>query len=313
MKVVVLINSRAGAGSRRGAREAARIRHALADAGIDADLRSVSGAALADAARDAAAAGPGAVVAAGGDGTLSTVAGVLAGTGVPLGVLPLGTFNHFAKDLGIPTDPVAAARLLATASARRIDLGDVNGRAFLNNASLGLYPRIVRRRSEEEARRGRPRWLAAALAFLGVLRRYRRLDVRVSVDRTERRVRTPFLFVGNNEYDFRFYTRRDRVALDRGHLAVYLAPGAGRLRFLRILFAVTAGSAPREGEVETYLAPSLEVRVRRSRVRVACDGEVLRTTSPLVFRSRARALDVIAPAPAAPGKGCGSGGSDCAT
>ena len=153
-----------------------------------------------DSARRAAVDGCARVVAGGGDGTISTVAALLAGTDKALAVLPLGTLNHFAKDLGLPLELEAAARVAATGRVVRVDVGEVNGRVFINNSSIGLYPRLVRRRQQQQDRLGRGKWAAFLFAGLSVLRRYPFLDVRLEADGRTFSRRTPFVFVGNNDY-----------------------------------------------------------------------------------------------------------------
>src|SRR4029450_6264872 len=109
------------------------------------------------------------VIAGGGDGTVNTVAAALVGTEVVLGVLPLGTLNHFAKDLGLPLELGGAVQTIGAGHTVRIDVGEVNGQMFLNNSSLGLYPRIVRHRQKQTERLGRGKWPAflwATLVFL---------------------------------------------------------------------------------------------------------------------------------------------------
>ena len=133
---------------------------------------------------------PPVVVAGGGDGTISAVASVVAGTGVALGVLPLGTLNHFAKDLGIPLDTGAAVRAIAAKHTIEVDVGVVNGRVFINNSSLGLYPHIVRDRENQQRRLGRGKWYALAWATLTAFRRSRLLNVRLSLDEGEQHCST---------------------------------------------------------------------------------------------------------------------------
>ncbi|HVV85968.1 MAG TPA: diacylglycerol kinase family protein, partial [Kofleriaceae bacterium] len=144
MKVAVIMNHAAGSAGVAHARDrAAAIRTAFTDAGVEVELHPGDGPRLADLARAAAASGVDAVVAAGGDGTVSAVASALAGGDVPLAVLPLGTLNHFAGDLGMPRELAAAARAIAAGTIDRVDVGEVNGRVFVNNSSIGLYPLVV--------------------------------------------------------------------------------------------------------------------------------------------------------------------------
>src|SRR5688572_12855412 len=150
MNLIVLLNAKAGSVTSTALREEAeRVRQAFLGHGVDVHVRPVAGFQLAKEAKHAATAGVDAVVAAGGDGTISSIAGVLAGGKVPLGVLPLGTLNHFAKDLGIPLDLSAAAKVILEGHVREVDVAEVNGHVFINNSSIGIYPQVVRDRDSQ--------------------------------------------------------------------------------------------------------------------------------------------------------------------
>ncbi|MEA2933393.1 MAG: hypothetical protein QOD74_39, partial [Variibacter sp.] len=165
MRVAVLLNAGAGA-LRNGKTEQSLelLKTALRDRGVSANFESCAGEELRSAAERALqAARTGkidAVVVGGGDGSIRTVASVFAGTDVPLGVLPLGTLNHFAKDLGIPTDPQAAAEVIAAGKTRNVDTAQVNGLTFVNNSSIGIYPYLVIDRERRQARHGYSKWVA---------------------------------------------------------------------------------------------------------------------------------------------------------
>ncbi|MGC4004181.1 MAG: diacylglycerol kinase family protein [Pirellulales bacterium] len=119
---------------------------------IEAEIRVLPAPELTAAAAEAATRSYDAVIGGGGDGTLSAIAGALAGTKMPLGVLPLGTLNHFAKDLKIPMHLADAAWVVAQRRIAQVDVAEVNGRVFLNNSSLGLYPRMVIERDGQRQR-----------------------------------------------------------------------------------------------------------------------------------------------------------------
>src|ERR1700712_336563 len=145
--VTVLVNRHGGAVKKRGI-TAESLREVFLKAGTEPDVHLIPGDEICDAARAAVAKGVDAVVAGGGDGTIRAVASVLVGGEVPLGVLPLGTLNHFATDLKIPTAPADAARVVAEGEVHPLDVGEVNGEIFLNNSSLGYYPPIVQARDQ---------------------------------------------------------------------------------------------------------------------------------------------------------------------
>lgn len=276
------------------------IRSQLADlfgaAGIPLRLVSFgSGAEAVDAARRAAEAGDDAVVAAGGDGTISTIASVLAGSDMPMGVLPLGTLNHFAKDLGLPVDLGEAVKTIASRRTVKVDVGEVNGRIFLNNSSIGIYPDIVTER-EALRRRGYRKWTAFAVATARILRHYRGLVVKITGGGPAETARTPFLLVGNNEYQIEGIHLGDRPRLNGGRLSAYHAPRIHARELPRLLVSALAGRARENHILESFLARELLVETpgRRS-LRVALDGEVVRMTAPLHYRIRPLALRVIVP------------------
>lgn len=235
------------------------------------------------------------IVAGGGDGTVSAVAGELAGSDAVLGVLPLGTLNHFAKDLGIPTELEAAARLLMTGRVAAVDAGEVNGRIFLNNSSLGLYPAAVVER-DKKRRIGWNKWAALAWASANLFRRLPLWSVRIDAG-DEHTVRlTPFVFVGNNEYRFEPPAFGSRTRLDGGTLWIYVAPHRpSRWRLLKL--AVLALLGRLRDDKDFYIGQATEFRVEaaRDRLRVALDGEVRRMAAPLEYRVRPRALKVVVP------------------
>ena len=235
------------------------------------------------------------VAAGGGDGTISTAAAQLVDSQAILGVLPMGTLNHFAKDLAVPLDLEAAIRTVFTGETRAVDVAEVNGRVFINNSSIGLYPRIVRER-EEHQRHGYRKWGAAAWAAAHVLWQGGTLHLELATaDGATAAQDTPLLFVGNNRYAIDARAIGTRAALDRGTLWVCAAPPAVGLRQL----GRAVGSFLGLGAAADLVAsetPDLRVRLRRHRVDVATDGEVTVMRAPLHYRIRPAALRVRVPA-----------------
>jgi diacylglycerol kinase family enzyme len=242
-------------------------------------------------------------VAGGGDGTINAVASEIVGTDRLLGVLPLGTLNHFAKDLKIPLDLEGAASNILDGQAAQVDVGEVNGRIFLNNSSLGLYPSIVRHREKQQERLGRGKWPAFIWATLTVLRRYPFLSVRLSTDKEEMLRRTPFIFVGNNEYEMESFNVGARSCLDAGQLSLYTAQRTGRLGLLRFAIRALFGGLRDENDFDAVCTKEVFVETRRSRLRVATDGEVTVMNTPLHYRVRPGALRVLVPRPEEASKG----------
>lgn len=289
----ILLNRASGSG--RATTAADRVEELLRSAGIDAPVLTVDGHHVAAAAEQAVASGSSVLVAGGGDGTVSTVAAVAARAGVTLGILPLGTLNHFARDVGIPSDLGAAIDVIANGRPMPVDVGDVNGRLFLNNSSLGLYPRMVWER-EQEQRRGRRKWPALAVAMFRVWRQYRWIAVTVEGDGSRRIVRTPFVFIGNNEYTLDGGRIDNRGRLDAGVLQLCIAPGVDRTGMLRIVAAALAGRVGTVEAFESQLLTEVTIRGQRTRLGVSLDGEMTTLTSPLRYRIRRRALRVLVPA-----------------
>ena len=262
--------------------------------GVDVSVLTATGSNLVGTARRAIAGGATTLIAAGGDGTVSAVASVVAGTDVRMGVLPLGTLNHFARDLGLPTTLDGAVQAILTGTVAAVDVGEVNGHTFINNSSVGMYPRLVWERVQEQ-RRGRRKWHAFAVALLRVWRRFRRVRVTVRQDDDERVVHTPFVFVGNNEYRLEGVRMGARQRLDAGWLHVCMAPGLQRMDMLRILLAALVGRLRGFERFESMHAREFTIAAYRRRLGVSLDGEVVVLRTPLQYRLRPAALQVIVP------------------
>ncbi len=258
-------------------------------------LTAHSGEEIVELTRWAVREGADPVVAGGGDGTINAVASVLVETGRTLGVLPLGTLNHFAKDLAIPLDLDGALRVLVAGTVVPVDVGEVNGRIFLNNSGLGLYPKIVRHREKLQERLGHGKWPAFLWAMLSVLRRYPFLGVRVSTDHDESVRRTPFVFIGNNEYGIEGFNVGRRARLDAGQLCLYMARRTGRLGLLRFALRALSGRLRYEKDFDGLCTGEVFIETKRSRVHVATDGEVTVMHTPLHYRVRPGALRVLVP------------------
>lgn len=296
-EVTVLLNAASGSAEGRDTEE--KVREAFRAAGAEARVHSASGGEEIGAlAKRAAADASGVVVAGGGDGTMSAVASAVAGSEKDFGVLPLGTLNHFAKDLGIPQDLVLAARTVVEGESTAVDVGEVNGRVFLNNSSIGLYPRIVKHRKDRQERLGWGKWPALVWATIHALHRHNPLDVILSVDGQEIRRRAAFVFVGNNAYDMEGLDIGTRARLDDGILSVYLSRYARPLDLLVLAFRALFGRLKGAPGFESLQTTELTIETRAREIRVATDGEVAMVQTPLRYRVRPRALRVVRPRPA---------------
>ena len=300
----VVLNAGSGHGNSGATRatiasvlEAAGRAHRILVVDDPRQLQAVAAEAVAAARADG-----GIVVAAGGDGTLNTVAQAVLGSGCPFGVLPQGTFNYFGRVHGIPADTAAATRLLLTARPHPVQVGLVNDKVFLVNASLGLYPQLLEDREAWKRRLGRSRLVAFGAGLATLLRAHRRLRLRIEYGEHATNVRTPTLFVGNNRLQMEQLGTAQ--AFDEGHLAGIMLRPVG---IVGMLWLVLRGALARLGDADKVTAfgfDSLTVHVRRFAGRrsfkVATDGEVTRLALPLTFRVSPEPLRLLKPEPPAP-------------
>lgn len=243
----------------------------------------------------------GVVVAAGGDGTINAVASAVLRSGCPFGVLPQGTFNYFGRVNGIPQDTHAAATALLGASATPVQVGEVNGRIFLVNASLGLYPQLLEDREAWKHQFGRSRFVAFLSGLSTLVRARGQLRLEMEVAGKTASLRTPTLFVGNNHLQLSRVGLEENIAgaVNRGELAgVVLKP----IRSLALLGLLARGLLGRLGDADTVDSFSfrrLTVLPRGAkRVKVAIDGEIAWMKTPLVFQVADTPLQLLVPAPA---------------
>ena len=293
--MIVILNACAGNVAKSGNLQS-MIAGLFGAAGLNAEVISVAGKDMSAAVRQAVAGDHEIIVAAGGDGTVSTVAAELVGTEKILGVLPLGTLNHFAKDLHVPLYLEGAVRTIVRRHVASVDVGEVNGRVFINNSSLGIYPHIVHRRVAEQMRLCIGKWPAFIWASMHAFRRFPFLDLRIEVKGETLTRRTAFLFIGNNEYEMTGFRIGARRRLDAGKLGLYLTRRVGRWGLIRLALRALLGHLTQEKDFEAYLLEEAFVEAHRHFILVAADGEVKWMESPLHYRSRPRALRVIVPA-----------------
>ncbi len=296
MKAIVLLNAAAGSqpATNAGNRERS-LAEAFSMTGIEAEIRSTTGSSIDREAQLAASAAVDVVVACGGDGTISSVARAVAGTPMPLGIVPLGTLNHFAKDLGIPLDVAAAVKVIAAGRVSRIDVGDVNGRVFINNSSLGVYPHFVLNRDSHRQRHGLSKWVAMLPTMLNVFRRFPMVHLRLEAGTTTIERKTPVVFIGNNEYQFDLFNLGKRTQLDCGKLSLSIAKVDNRWGLFKLTMRSLAGCAGRASDVEAFHASNCLIETRRHRLPIALDGEVVHLRPPFHYCIRPAALSVCVP------------------
>lgn len=233
------------------------------------------------------------VVAGGGDGTIAGVASRMVDTGTLFGVLPLGTFNFFARRFGVPLDVAGALDVLARGTPQRVDVGEVNGRTFLNNASIGLYSTVLEKRETAYSRLGRSRALAYATVALALVRPPGLLNLEMEIDGERLVRRTPLLFVGANAYQMENFAIPGRECVRLAHLAAYITRPLGGLALSKLALRAFFRGLHGAPELEVVCARELRVGLRRPRVRVALDGELVTLPGPLTFRMRPGALRVV--------------------
>lgn len=275
-----------------------RVGAAFAALGIEAVVELVSGANLPRTLHQIVARPVprvDAIVIGGGDGSINAAASHMVGSNLPLGVLPLGTLNHFAKDLALPLDLDGATRVIAAGHVRHVDVGEVNGRLFVNNSSIGIYPYMLASRLQQQRELGRGKWAAMAVAALYALRRFPMHRLVISTGRGVKPRRTPCAFIGNNMYVLDPLFFGGRTALDRGELCVCVANSSSRLRFLVLTLRVALGRARGARDFELIKVHEVEIVSHARRLRVAVDGELEIMRPPLRYRIRPRALRVFAP------------------
>jgi len=292
--VPVLLNKGGGAVA-ADAGIANKVEAALRDAGVDAEIELIEGGDCEVRCKAIAERGDALLIVGGGDGTISAAASALVGTKTKLGILPLGTLNHFSRDLGIPADLGEAAKLIASGSEKRVDVAEMNGRIFINNSAIGLYPLMVVDRDLQRKRFGRSKRLAMLVASLRTLARFNHQRLTLTVNDEKARIDTPLLFVGNNDYRLDIGAPGQRESLDDGELCVLVMRKKTRTGLIGASIRALFDRTRRDDMVRIDSVERLRVGSHRGQLAVSLDGEVVRSAPPLDYRIRKQALTVIAP------------------
>ncbi len=238
----------------------------------------------------------GGVVAVGGDGTMNAVAQVAIEHGCPFGLLPQGTFNYFSRSHGIDLELEPGVQALLDAETVAVQVGTVNGRAYLVNASLGLYPTLLQDRENYKKQWGRYRWVAMLAALLTILRHDTQLRIKIDLPGSTRTMRTPTLFVCNNSLQLEQLGLPLSQALEQGQLAAIALKPSGRMALLWLLVRGAFGRLGDAGNVISFPFRKMIVATRhRRRIRVATDGEVTILRTPLEFAVSPRPLLLLCP------------------
>jgi YegS/Rv2252/BmrU family lipid kinase len=295
-RIPVLINRSGGAAS-QDPKIGETVATALRDAGLGVEVELIDGGACSVRCAAIAERGDELVIVGGGDGTISAAASALVGTDTRLGILPLGTLNHFARDLGIPTDVGEAAKLIAGGNERRVDVAEMNDRIFINNSAIGLYPLMVIDRDLQQRRLGRSKKLAMIVASLRTLVRFGHQRLTLTVNDEKERVDTPLLFVGNNDYRIDLGAPGQRESVDDGQLCVMVMRKKTRRGLIAASIRALLNREHDDDMEKIDGVERLRVGSHRSFIPVSLDGEVVGAAPPLDYRIRKGALRVIAPAP----------------
>lgn len=291
--IEVIIN--AGSGSVEDEKTKRELVELFAENGIEVNIHPAKdGAELLEFAAKCAAGDAEIIVAGGGDGTISAVASEVIKCNKTLGVLPLGTLNHFSKDLNIPQNLPEAVRVIRENRTKLIDVGEVNGQIFINNSSIGLYPSLVHQR-EKQQRLGKSKWNAAFWAALKILKRSPFLRVKIKIGDEEIWRKMPFIFVGNNIYEMDFFNIGKRGALDEGKLSVYFLHKHGRAGLFLLAFRTIFGRLRQMKDFEILETDEIIIETREKYLLTAFDGEVEILQTPLCYKIRPKVLRVIVP------------------
>ena len=235
------------------------------------------------------------IVAAGGDGTVMGVAHALMGTQANLAVLPLGTFNYFARGLGLPQEPEAAAKAILAGHPQRISVGTVNGQLFLNNASIGIYPTILQAREDIYARMGRSRLLAHWSVLRTLLRFQRPARMQLVADGQAMSLKTPLIFIARSAYQLERFGLEGAKAISDDKLVAFVARGGSRWHLVKLALRLALRRVQAGRDVDLITAHEIDIATAKRRPKVAFDGERRRMLAPLSFRIEDQALSIIVP------------------
>jgi YegS/Rv2252/BmrU family lipid kinase len=291
----VLLN-RGGGAVAADSEIADKVSAALAAAGVDATVELIEGGDCAVRCKAIAERGDELLIVGGGDGTISAAASALVGTKTRLGILPLGTLNHFARDLGIPSELDKAAELIASGKDRRVDVAEMNERIFINNSAIGLYPLMVVDRDLQRRRLGRSKRLAMLVASVRTLARFNHQRLALTVNKERKaRLDTPLLFVGNNNYRIDLGAAGQRDSIEAGELCVMVMRQKTRAGLIAASVRALFNRSRPDDMVYLDGVERLRVASHRSQLAVSLDGEVVISAPPLDYRIRKKALRVITP------------------
>ncbi len=289
MKAAIIINEEAGQGN-----SLQQISGKFNQTGLAYEIFKISGKNLPEILEKVSKDTYQILIAAGGDGTISSVAEKAVKLNRTMGVIPAGTLNHFAKDAGIPLNTDEAIENILNGNKILIDTAYVNDHIFLNNSSIGLYPRVVKRR-EEQMKFGGNKWPAMFKATLAVLKSIPKINVTITSDGRIVKCKTPFVFVGNNDYKFDLFNLGRRDGLQDGRLSIYYPKYEGRISYLRLILKTLLGKLDQEENFQILHNEEIIIDSKKSKLEVSIDGEVFKMKTPLHYKIKPKSLRLIIP------------------
>jgi diacylglycerol kinase family enzyme len=290
---IIILNRRSGKGS--DLELVQRLRSMAATLAVTCEIVIVRNSSeVIEAARSAARSACDVVIAAGGDGTINAVSSEIVGTGKRLGVIPMGTFNYFAREMGVPTDLEAAFRTCFEGEPRSVTVGEVNGRMFLINASIGLYPIILAVREQAYRRWGRSKFLAYWSVVTALLRPLN-MTLTITSDGKRQIIRTPLLFIARNAVQLEEFRVPGIQCVNQDGFSVYALHSMGRLRLFRIAWRALVRKLQPKYDFDMVCTSAIRVESRRILRTVAFDGERVKMLAPLEFRVMPAAFSVLVP------------------
>lgn len=237
----------------------------------------------------------GVVVAAGGDGTLNSVAQHLLGHAIALGVLPLGTFNYVARVLNIPTDLKQALDVIALGRNQSVHVARINDYIYLNNASLGLYPLFIKKREKYNQRFGRFPFNAYSSALDVLIRDRKELKLEIGVDGQKYPVKTPLIFFGNNQLQLADLGLKIAKAAEQGQVVGVVVAKSDKRSLFKMLYQLIKGHIDQAKDVYSFAADHVEISAKRKTFTVAIDGEIVEMETPIRIRIDKNSLLVRVP------------------
>lgn len=235
------------------------------------------------------------IIAGGGDGTISLVAELIIDTDIILGVLPLGTLNHFAKDIGMPDDIEESIKIICQKHILPVDVGQVNGKIFINNSSIGLYPQMVKYRLQAQNKLRLGKWTAMLIASIRTAVYIPKFSIELHLNDHKVKFRTPFVFIGNNEYSMNIFKPAKRESLTDGKLSLYTYTHTSRYNIIKLGLSFIFNKLNQEKYFGSLLVEEVIIKAKKKRISVSLDGEITYMQSPLAYKILPKKLKVICP------------------